>query len=738
MLEAKEWEAAMVSCEQAFEISGKPAAGYAAAHAAYSAGAADRLMLWTARLRGARKEAEIWYRVASLHRKRGELDAARAAYLHELALHETAGDHALAARSLYGLFFVAWSNSRYLEALELARRSFEQAELAGDRERQNETLQGVFTVLYDVGDLAAAQRVLGVAHELASSGRPDLEAELATNEAALLLEQRRPRLARHRSEQALRLTRTEGSKRFLRGAHLNLTRASLELGELERAARELEVAWRHAEEGPRSALWLLRSELELARRRPAEALAAATAALEEEPVADAAWRLWTLRGRAEETLGDPAAAETSYLHAIEVIEQMRRELALDELKTQLLDGKREPYEALVRLRAGRGAAIEAFEIVEQALARTFLDAFIRGTSTGAAGPGSGWWSPAPGERLETLAALLPAMGTSPVVEQRPAAEILAALAERSVLIVFEAGEELWLLAIDQGRLRLERAEVPVAEIAALVDRHLAEPGAEAPGHRLGELLFPPALLPPPGTPLDVVADGAIARLPLAALRRGGRFLIEDHPLAHVPSAGALAAILARPCSEPGQAVVLADPRSDLPAAAREGAAVAALSGARLHSDRAADRAALARAAGARLLHVASHAGLGPRGPWLALADGDLDARRLIEGRIAPRLVVLASCASAVPPSGGPWGSLGGAFLTAGSRAVLAALGSVEDEPTRRLIEGFYREGGAGDPVGALARAQRASIAAGEPAERWAPFVILGSDLSPCSNLNKGE
>jgi CHAT domain-containing protein len=89
--------------------------------------------------------------------------------------------------------------------------------------------------------------------------------------------------------------------------------------------------------------------------------------------------------------------------------------------------------------------------------------------------------------------------------------------------------------------------------------------------------------------------------------------------------------------------------------------------------------------------------------------------------------VLASCASGARPGRQMWGSLGASFLAAGSRSVLASLWSVEDAPTRELILRFYSEGGAPDPAGALARAQRVAIGRGLSPKIWAPFVLLGSD-----------
>jgi CHAT domain-containing protein len=137
-------------------------------------------------------------------------------------------------------------------------------------------------------------------------------------------------------------------------------------------------------------------------------------------------------------------------------------------------------------------------------------------------------------------------------------------------------------------------------------------------------------------------------------------------------------------------------------------------------------AALRGAARARVLHVAAHGGLNAGGAYLSLADGEVTSTDIVTWRLAPRLVVLASCASGARPSGSMWGALGGAFLAAGSEAVIATLWSVEDQATAALVRAFYAAGGAEDPVRALAVAQREAITAGASPRQWSSFVVLAT------------
>jgi len=94
------------------------------------------------------------------------------------------------------------------------------------------------------------------------------------------------------------------------------------------------------------------------------------------------------------------------------------------------------------------------------------------------------------------------------------------------------------------------------------------------------------------------------------------------------------------------------------------------------------------------------------------------------------LAVLSGCSSAGGQALSGEGVLGltGAFLAAGSRAVVASLWDVDDGATSLLMERFYRELAAGRTVAGALAAARGSLA-GDPATAapcyWAGFVVVG-------------
>jgi CHAT domain-containing protein len=119
----------------------------------------------------------------------------------------------------------------------------------------------------------------------------------------------------------------------------------------------------------------------------------------------------------------------------------------------------------------------------------------------------------------------------------------------------------------------------------------------------------------------------------------------------------------------------------------------------------------------RLLHIASHAQLGPAGGLLAhikLADDDILLDELLQLQIRAALVVLAACeggaAEALP--GDEVLGLASALIAAGARAVLASLWPIYDGGTLATLAPFYAALTGGDDAAlALARSQRAMIAA---------------------------
>lgn len=730
LFERGAYAAAALRCGEVFEVAGDPRYASLAARAQRHLGRSDEALAWVEHAEDDPASADLWRLAAGIHRQRGEPVPALAAGRRELALRRRSGEHARASGVAYELFYDAWAAADYAAALGFARESLVDAERSAERAVEARALQALVMVLYEIGDLERARRALAeAARRVAPEDRAD-RARLLVYGGLVELNRGRPALARDAFERALALAAESDepvARVFLRSTHLNLVKTHLELGALDHAEEHLTAAEANAEPGvPSPALLYYRSRVLHARGRLAAAAGLVDTALAASP--DAAWTrdLEVQRGVLAEARGDLAVAEAAYRRAADGLDAMRAGLGADELKSWLLDHRRRPFEALFRLQARSGRKLEALATAERARARSFLDAFVAATSE--AGAGGGEVSVTAERRLEALDALLPSLRESPAVALGPIESALSAIGDRHLLIYVEAGDELWRFSVAAGHVDLERLPTTPSAVDRLVRRFVARPDDPAAAE-LGDLLLPAGATTAAGATLHVAAEGALGTLPFGALRVGDRFLVEQRTIAYVPSLHALAALVRSLPAAAGDPVVLGDPRGDLPWAALEARQVARRLGVVPSLGGDAGLAALAAPRGIGVLHLATHSGVGPAGPWIALAEGEVAAGTVVaRGPAAPRLVVLATCASAARRGRGMDGALGATFLAAGSRAVLASLWSLEDRAAYELVLAFYDEGGSVEPAAALARAQRRLIAAGRPASSWAPVVVLGTDL----------
>ncbi|HKV11264.1 MAG TPA: tetratricopeptide repeat protein, partial [Thermoanaerobaculia bacterium] len=562
-------EEALEACAEAYRTTGDPLTGAAVAVAHYSLGHPDEVLAWVDRLaKDGKVRPGVWSMAAAMHEQRGESALAEEKYRRDLALYRADGNPQRVADLLHRLSLLAWQDSRYREAFLRAGEALAEAKKAGDPALEASAADALYAALYAVGDLEGARRALEAAGSLAedrSAAGTERRVHLLANRGGLLADEGRRALARRDLEQALELGADLKDPQFFRSIHLNLTNLALEEGDPAKAAHHLEEAWKHVEPGkpPEISLLYYRARVELARGRAEAALESVDAALSQDPPADWAWDLELVRGEAEETRGRREEAEKAYLRSIAIVEEMRRSLAFDELKSWLLDRKRQPFEALFHLQASAGRGEEALATAERAQARTLLDAFL----SPAHPPGSDWSPARATARMDLIDSLLPAMNESPVAALRPVRDVLRAFGDRHGLVYFEARDALWLAVIAGGGVHLEELSASPAEVRRLGESFLAHPDDAGTADRLGAALLPPGSLPRTGRTVHVVTDGPLGNLPFAALRHSGRFLVMDHPVVHVPSLNALAALEARAAGPAAPAVVLADAQGDLPAAA---------------------------------------------------------------------------------------------------------------------------------------------------------------------------
>jgi hypothetical protein len=341
----------------------------------------------------------------------------------------------------------------------------------------------------------------------------------------------------------------------------------------------------------------------------------------------------------------------------------------------------------------------------------------------------------------------------------------------------EFGGGSWVLVLtrrDRRAFRLpDRVELEPAVplFLGLIERRDGADAAAAArlyGSLLGEAI---ASLPPAVRRLIVVPDGALHRLPFAALRPRPEALplASRYEITVAPSATVWLRLKSRPGDNaPTSLLVLADPElssahgaaaetrawafgagaalGPLPHARREGrAAIRRLGGRLLVGREAAER--FVKTTDLRrfgVVHFAAHAivddELPERSAVLLSAgseeeDGLLQAREIASLDLSGRVVVLSACRSATGTVLRGEGVLGlaRAFFQAGASAVVGSLWPLRDDEAARFFDGFYRRLEAGGSVGAaLSRVQTDADAQGLPAAAWGGLVVIGHDAAPVS------
>ena len=432
------------------------------------------------------------------------------------------------------------------------------------------------------------------------------------------------------------------------------------------------------------------------------------------------------RGNVFERQGRPDEALVEYRQAIEGIEALRGATRAEEIKIGLLGTVQQVYESTVRLCLARGQDDLAFEYVERARSRAFLDMLAERHP----------------ELHEEVARPVAAL-----------AEVRAALPEGALLVeyyttgVLPRGEALInRIPPENARLR-EHLALPPAVVGFAVTRDGLRvfypdldpnllrplPGDPGPGRRLlrerllthlyEQLIAPVSDLLAAARLLYLAPHGPLHYVPFMALRSaaGAHLLHAAGPaIALAPSATVLLrSCLDRPrLAEQGLGVLALgfndDEEDPLRYAEAEAAHVARLAGGAMLAgpepkrDRLAD---LGRRA--RWLHFAGHAIYDPHDPlgsYLKLGQGDqLTARQIIdELELSCELVTLSACMSGVTHvvPGDELLGLQRALLYAGAPAVVCALWEAADLVALLVMDRFYRALRAGHaPGGALRDAQ---------------------------------
>jgi cellulose synthase operon protein C len=542
---------------------------------------------------------------------------------------------------------------------------------------------------------------------------------------------------------------------------LNLALAHLQAGRLAQAHDFLARALRLEPSPPLShTLWWLDLEarLALSEGRPATALSLfdrlgklAVSALSPDGRLRAAFG----KAQSQRSLGDQAAALATLRQAEAMLDEQSLQIPVHEGRELFMATRQAIVSLHVELLLDQGAGALALDAARHARSR-----LLRQVEHG--------------DRLASLTA-----------ERRARWERLLTAYQQRRMALEERAKDDWKLPGD--RLRQEQAarSAETEEVKELLDQALlvlgasGDPPAEAPpAPQAGELILsylplphgwvgfgadgknvaahrfelPPEVLFRPeelarrlllpfqasirrARRLRILASGPLQGVDFHALPFDGDVLLAGRPVVY----GLDLPVSAGPARRPGgHALVVADPRSDLPGALAEGRAVVAAlaSGSRtwiaeeVERGKASATAVRGRLARADLLHYAGHGTFSGIGGWesgLLLADEtELTLGDFLALERVPAWVVLSGCDTGRSSAETPVEGLGlaHAFLLAGSRAVVASTRPAADRTVPAFFTDLYRQWDREpDLAVALQRAQL-SWRQRNPGADWASFRLF--------------
>jgi CHAT domain-containing protein/tetratricopeptide (TPR) repeat protein len=423
-------------------------------------------------------------------------------------------------------------------------------------------------------------------------------------------------------------------------------------------------------------------------------------------------------GLLHQEMGEIDIALDRYAQAIAVIEALRAGVSAEDARAGFFATVADTYvnAALLCVRAGRIA--QAFDYIERARSRAFLDMLAAGS------PDLPKQIEAATLALSEVQAALPAGAllleyfTAGLIEAREGRLTPGVQRHRfppATTLVFAITAEaaqVYDLGISPNSLRPSRLD-------SAVEQHFLDPHVRRALY--DGLIAPVEPLLRGRRRLYLAPHGPLHYIPFQALIApdGGTLLRGDGPqLVYGPSATVLFRLgRAAPSRAPEACLALGyngEEANRLRFAEEEARGVARQTGGHALAGPAPKKDALfARAAGYRLLHLSCHSRFDPEHPLssaLHLAPGeDLTAAEVLDRlRLRCDLVVLSACESGLNRvrRGDELVGLVRAFIYAGAPALLCTLWRVDECSTRLLMDCFYREAQAGAGfIEALKRAQ---------------------------------
>ncbi|GAB6125783.1 CHAT domain-containing protein [Humidesulfovibrio idahonensis] len=655
----------------------------------------------------------------------------------------------------------AWYQARFQQAFDLQRQVLKSAELNGWVLEQVIAHNTAGLLWWSLGDHERAVRELDAALPLAQSLRirKDEVATTLNNRGLVERDMGKPEKALGTLNEALAIDREIRSRWAIAYDLRNIAQTRIRMGDAKKALPLLDEALSIvAATGNRinqTKILLAQGEAELSLGNAEKAKAAFTQADElsrSMGLRDSQWRALHGLARLDINAKRQREARAKLEQAVGVIEGMRAELKVDQLKDGFIADKAVVYEDLVTLLADMGETAESFRTAERSRARNLID--LLGNKRRAPqrkedkalyerisalrtqlGEQEALLAHAqnPGERevygrgvkrmqdeyrdvLLELQANRPDIANLVSVNPLTLAEVQKLLEPGvGLLTYYVTKDEVLCWAVTAGQVDLTRTRLGRESLGKMVLTYRRmlqnlEP-AETHGQELYSLLIAPTLPKLKGvTTLGVIPHDSLHTLAFATLFDGENYLVDRYPLFELPSASVYRFTVERRKTERNTKVLavgnpdLKDQSLELPFAEREVGSLAwnYPNMTALTREKATKDWISRHIAEFGIIHLATHGEFDPVNPLFSAlklagtkknADGDLEAAEIFDLTITADLIVLSACQTGLGKvtSGDEVQGMNQAFLYAGTHALVSSLWRVSDISTAMLMKQFYRE-----------------------------------------------
>ena len=447
-------------------------------------------------------------------------DRVRQLLYQALAEYRRTGRHADASRAAGLLARVPRPETRFDDQLTLSQQAVDEAEQSDDAGALGRAL-GTLAESYDVIGMEDAARTNFLDAERLTAPWPDERAHIYFKHAVFLLDLGTPQgleaslslFGRAAKECAKAVTKDLAKRVESLALAIRLNRADA-LSQLDRlgdADRELEAAGHDLGASPDvdelARIRLVRGYV-AARRHDLGTAEALFRQVDGGALGgDYRARIALELARTYRNSRHLDQAESRYRNAIDIIEEVRKQTNKVELRPWVLARRTLPYVELLELLVAQDRAVDALVIAESLHARAWQDVVL-------------------GQRTDDRAATAQALTAARIRQSlhaaptRPldAAALMATIGDREALVFFAIGPATWRVHVVHGLVHFERLPDDAVEVA---NRFLLDPDDPAAVERASGVLLP-ADLAVSESPLYVVANGALAEVPFAALRARGR------------------------------------------------------------------------------------------------------------------------------------------------------------------------------------------------------------------------